>query len=111
MENSIYVLCILNHSGSKGWIALAAFDHEPTFDDIINLQNFKDKTEFDKAIAKTIEKHQYCGIQFSDNFYDSIEYNVYKAKDNGDLLLWDYLITGYIDCVEKDKIVDVRNFK
>ena len=54
----IFVLCfhwVCNpiHSSGK-WGAIAVFNHQPTFEDIMKLNNFKSQTDWDKAIAEKI---------------------------------------------------------
>lgn len=110
----IFVLCfhwVCNpiHSSGK-WTAIAVFNHQPTFEDIMKLNNFKSQTDCDKAIAEKIAEKQYCAMYFGprgkefernpktrDFAHNVAEYMVIHPQENGDLMLFDYFLTGYCD--------------
>ena len=110
----IFVLCFhwvchpINLSGK--WSAIAVFDHKPTAEEILKLNNFKNQSDWDKAIAKVIEEKNYCALYFgprgkefeknpnTKEFAHSVaEYMVIHPQENGDLMLFDYFLTGYCD--------------
>ena len=99
------------------WKAVAILPETFTTKDIMALNNFRNQKPLDVAIAEKIVEHRYCAIYsgphgkewFNDEqtkkTYPIGEYMVDNPKSNGDLKLYNYLITGYADFIHPEKSV------
>lgn len=94
--------------------AIAILPENFTSEDIMKLANFRNHSDFDKAIAEKIAAHKYCALFYgphgnefgkdeNDIRYQVGEYIVITPKENGDLRLHEFMWTGYCDIPENHK--------